>query len=64
MDKIIKEKINLKKKKLEEEEMKNCSFIPKINNKSRKIAKKLEMRNETQKEKFKKINEFNFFNHK
>lgn len=64
MDKIIKEKINLKKKKLEEEEMKNCSFIPKINNKSRKIAKKLEMRNETQKEKFKKINGFNFFNHK
>ena len=64
MDKIIKEKINLKKKKLEEEEMKNCSFIPKINNKSRKIAKKLEMRNEAQKEKFKKINGFNFFNHK
>ena len=64
MDKIIKEKINLKKKKVEEEEMKNCSFIPKINNKSRKIAKKLEMRNETQKEKFKKINGFNFFNHK
>ena len=64
MDKIIKEKINLKKKKLEEEEMKNCSFIPKINNKSRKIAKKLEMRNETQKEKFKKINGFNFFYHK
>ena len=64
MDKIIKEKINLKKKKLEEEEMKNCSFIPKINSKSRKIAKKLEMRNETQKEKFKKINGFNFFNHK
>ena len=64
MDKIIKEKINLKKKKLEEEEMKNCSFIPKINNKSRKIAKKLEMRNETQKEKFIKINGFNFFNHK
>ena len=64
MDKIIKEKINLKKKKLEEEETKNCSFIPKINNKSRKIAKKLEMRNETQKEKFKKINGFNFFNHK
>ena len=64
LDKIIKEKINLKKKKLEEEEIKNCSFIPKINNKSRKIAKKLEMRNETQKEKFKKINGFNFFNHK
>jgi len=64
MDKIIKEKINLKKKKLEEEEMKNCSFIPKNNNKSRKIAKKLEMSNETQKEKFKKINGFNFFNHK
>jgi hypothetical protein len=64
MDKIIKEKINLKKKKLEEEEMKNCSFIPKINNKSRKIAKKLEMRNEAQKEKFKKITGFNFFNHK
>ena len=64
MDKIIKEKINLKKKKLEEEEMKNCSFIPKINNKSRKIAKKLEMRNEAQKEKNKKINGFNFFNHK
>ena len=64
LDKIIKEKINLKKKKLEEEEMKNCSFIPKINNKSRKIAKKLEMRNETQKEKFKKINGFNFFYHK
>ena len=64
LDKIIKEKINLKKKKLEEEEMKNCSFIPKINNKSRKIAKKLEMRNEAQKEKFKKINGFNFFNYK
>ena len=64
MDKIIKEKINLKKKELEEEEMKNCSFVPKINNKSRKIVKKLEMKNEIKKEKFKKINVYNFFHNK
>ena len=64
MDKIIKEKINLKKKELEEEENKNCSFAPKINDKSRKIVKKLEKKNETKKEIFKKINAYNFYKHK
>ena len=67
MDKIIKEKIQKKKKELEEEEeMKNCSFVPKINNKSRKIVNKI--MNENKKEiknlKFRKINAYHFFERK
>ena len=46
MQKIIIDKINKKKQELEELEMINCTFIPKINYNSKKIMKKLEKRKE------------------
>jgi hypothetical protein len=62
MQKIIDEKINRKKKELEEEEMKKCSFIPKINQKSRRMVEKYEKG--IKNVKFKKINVYNFYNKK
>ena len=63
MHNIIKEKIIMKKKEFEEEEMKNCSFKPKINNKSKKIVKDMEKREiKCQNQIYKKINVYNFFN--
>ena len=59
MHKIINEKINNKKKEFEEEEeMKNCSFVPKINEKSKKIVKNIKNKI------YKKINIYNYFNKK
>lgn len=63
MHNIIKEKIIMKKQELEEEEMKNCSFVPKINDKSKKIVKDMEKREiKCQNQIYKKINIYNFFN--
>ena len=62
MQQIIDEKINRKKKELEEEEMKKCSFIPKINQKSRRMVEKYEKG--IKNVKFKKINVYNFYNKK
>ena len=63
MHKVIKEKLIRKKKEFEEEEIKNCSFMPKINIKSKKIVKNIIKReNKNQKEIYKKINAYNFFN--
>ena len=45
MQKIIKDKINKKKQEIEEKEMRNCTFIPKINSKSKKIMEKLDCKN-------------------
>ena len=47
MYQVIIDKINKKKEEIEKKELKNCSFIPKINNKSKKIMKKLEQENKT-----------------
>lgn len=62
MHKIIKEKINKKKKEIDEEEMKNCSFKPKINDKSRKIAEKIEKNYENKNKIYKKINIYKLLN--
>jgi hypothetical protein len=45
MHQIIIDKLNKKKLEIEQQEMKNCSFIPKINNKSKKIIEMLEYKN-------------------
>ena len=42
MYQVIIDKINKKKEEIEKNEMKNCSFIPKINNRSKKIMEKIE----------------------
>ena len=42
MYQVIIDKINKKKEEIEKKEMRNCSFIPKINNKSKKIMQKIE----------------------
>ena len=44
MEKIIKDKINKKKQEIEENEMRNCTFKPKINIKSKKIMEKLDFK--------------------
>ena len=62
MHKIIKEKINKKKQEIDEEEMKNCSFMPKINDKSRQIVKKIEKKKESKGKIYKKINICKFLN--
>ena len=54
MQKIINEKINKKKEEIEQKEMINCTFIPKINYNSKKIMEKLENKNKN-KEKYKII---------
>ena len=45
MHQIIIDKINKKKQEIEKQELKNCSFIPKINYKSKKIVEMLEYKN-------------------
>ena len=63
MHEIIKEKINKKKKEFEEEEMKNCSFAPKINNKSKKIVQNIVKKGNNNRV-YKKINLYKFLNKK
>ena len=51
MQKIINDKINKKKQELEQKEMKNCTFMPKIDYNSKKIVEKLEKKNKNNKRK-------------
>ena len=57
MHQVIIDKINKKKMEIEQKEISDCSFIPKINNKSRKMMEKIKNRKILKlKEKYEKLN--------